>query len=115
MEMANTRAVYCSLDKQGRVTNKTPLICSLREKIIRTASVSSGAEKGIFIGKSVIIRIPKECIPESFNATAGDMLILGDTVEGDNDIALKKSGAVTIKAVTYNLCGCAPHLKLEAI
>ena len=110
MEMADTRAVYCSLDKQGRVANKISLLCSWREKAVRTAT-----EKAVFIGKSVIIRIPKEQIPEDFNATAGDMVILGETTDCDSDIALKKAGAVTVKIISYNLSGCAPHIKLEAV
>lgn len=115
MELIDSKVIYCSLNKHGQVTKKYSILCSWYEKIIRTASEQMSSGTSVFIGKSVIIRIPSENLPEGLSPKSGDMLVKGECTDAENDISLKKAGAVTVMAVTDNTRGLCPHMKLEAV
>lgn len=113
MKHANQTATYFPLDKDGKA--ESPVI--LQGVSWTHKTVSSATDKGALISKVVICRIPLENAPANFVAKEGAMLVRGALeAEGLTDAALKhQHGAVTVKTVSDNRDGLAPHWKLEAV
>ncbi len=113
MKHANQTATYFPLNKDGKAESSVILQgVSWTHK-----TVSSAADKGALLSKVVICRIPVENAPAGFVAKEGAMLVRGALeMTGLTDSSLKhQHGAVTIKAVSDNRDGLAPHWKLEAV
>lgn len=107
MERADTDIIYCRLDEQGHLESKTAFLGSWQQKIVRTAT-----DKGALVSSVIIVRTPDLAL----TPRVGDMLVtaqLGD--ETVTDVALKRAGAVTIKAVSDNRKGMGGHWKMEAV
>lgn len=113
MKHANHTVTYFPLDKDGKTG--PPVI--LRGVSWTHKTVSSAADKGALLSKVVVCRIPLENAPAGFVAKDGAMLVCGVLeAEGLTDASLKHQyGAVTVKAVSDNRDGLAPHWKLEAV
>lgn len=113
MKHANETATYFPIDKNGKAESAVVLHgVSWTHK-----TVSSATDKGALLSRVVVCRVPLEHAPVGFIAEEGAMLVCGElSVENLSDAALKHQyGAVTVKAVSDNREGLAPHWKLEAV
>ena len=112
MMMATETAVLYHLE-DGEITSKAELNgVTWREK-----SITGTTDKGLSIGKAVIVRVPAESAPDGFSPAVGDMLVHGacNVGLGESDIALATAGAATVQTVSNNMQGHMPHYKLEAV
>lgn len=113
MKHANQTVTYFPIGRDGKA--ETPVI--LRGVSWKHKTVSSAADKEALLSKVVICRVPLENAPVGFVAKEGAMLVHGILEARDlTDAALKHlHGAVTVKSVSDNRDGLAPHWKLEAV
>lgn len=113
MKHAAQTVTYFPLDKDGKAESAIVL----RGVSLTIKTVSSAADKGALLSKVVVCRIPLGNTPVGFVAKEGAMLVCGELEADDlTDAALKHQyRAVTVKAVSDNRNGLAPHWKLEAV
>lgn len=113
MKHASATVTYFSLDKDGKATARH----IFHGVSWRLKTVSSAADRGAIVAKVIVCRLPLESVPTGFLAKETDMIVQGEiTEDGLTDSVLKHTyGAATIRAVTDNRDGLAPHWKLEAV
>lgn len=113
MQHAEQTVTYYEIGKEGQADRRTVL----NGVSWHCKTVVSSTEKGAVLSRVAICRIPAERVPEDFQPRQGDMLVPGICeAYGISDAVLKhRYAAVTVKALSDNRGGLAPHWKLEAV
>lgn len=113
MEHANEAVTYYALDRDGRAG--AGLL--LRGVSWTCKTVATATDKGLQLAGVVVCRLPLENVPEGFIPKNSDILVRGVCEAADCSEAelRKKYNGVTVKAVSDNRDGLAPHWKLEAV
>ncbi len=113
MQHAGETVTYYAIDKDGQAVSRT-VLCGVSW---HAKTVSSAADRGALVSQVIICRVPVENAPEGFSAKENDMLVRGEcAAENVSEAELKHlHGAVTVKAISDDRAGRAPHWKLEAV
>ncbi len=113
MHHAVETVTYYAIDKDGRAVSRLVL----HGVSWHAKTVSSAADKGALISQVIVCRVPVKNAPRGFTAKESDMLVRGECeAENLSESELKHShGAVTVKSVSDNRAGLAPHWKLGAV